>query len=46
MFFISVQNLVAVDSGFDNMKLKIFGMFGLKTLIHAPNIGFLDDLTP
>jgi len=34
-------------STFDNIKVIIFCVFGLKTPIHAPKIGFLGgDLTP
>jgi len=32
-------------SSFDNTKVSIFGAFGLKTPIHAPKLGFLDDFT-
>jgi len=38
--FIPLQNLVAI-----NAVVSIFGAFGLKTLIHAPKLFFLD-LTP
>jgi len=31
-------------STFDNMKVLIFRVFGLKTPIHAPKLGFLGDL--
>jgi len=33
-------------SFFDNMKVLISGTFGLKTPIHVPEFGVLDDLTP
>jgi len=33
-------------SSFDNMHLFRFHEFGLKTPIHAPNIGVLGDFTP
>ena len=33
-------------SGFDNMKVLIFGTFGLKMPIHAHKIGVLGNLTP
>jgi len=33
-------------SGFDNMKVFIFGTFGLKMPIHAHKIGVLGNLTP
>jgi len=32
-------------STFDNMKVLIFCVFGLKTPIHAPKLGFLGDFT-
>jgi len=32
-------------STFDNMKVLIFCVFGLKTPIHPPKLGFLGDLT-
>ena len=32
-------------STFDNMKVLIFCVFGLKTPIHAPKIGFFGDLS-
>ena len=33
-------------STFDNRKVLIFCVFGLKTPIHAPKIGVFGDLTP
>jgi len=44
--FTSVQNLVVICRGFDNMKLWIFRTFCLKMRIHTPKITILEDLTP
>jgi len=42
---ITVQNLVVIMHSFDNMKISIFGMFGLKAPIYAPKLKIYRHLT-